>query len=406
MNEIYKDELSDKKYLKLNTLSSSKGFCEYSEEVDNDPSATSKDLILNKINQYKRTQSDLSKSFNKKKSNFELKTGHLRLCSPREMYISDTCSNIFFDSEKEKINKTINPTPIEKPKKDTRDLTQPKKCRGAVKWVSKLDWTSKDGALLFRTFNKKIIPIYNGKPIDSSDRSFAYERKKIDMSDSFYSQPYDTNFKVSKKGSTIRLEEQKLNNELNTNIPHKKYESQKIMLKSSCSHLKSYNKTYYDDIEKLKKKTVDTESNDKSYIAKNINRNDLTAYYRKKGIHIYNVNESNPFQKDLKTNTISFKIRQRVDQKKALNSASNELKSQFKDAEILPVKKKINYKKTSIGDNTIKIQNSHLLNNKAEKVLAGDKKNYKQHNEVNSSFSKKFIGLDYRYKNNHKRVKV
>lgn len=408
MNEIYRDGLSPEKELPLNTIGSSKGFLCRTED---------KNSHHNRCITALSEANNVNKSFKKLKSPFEMKTGSKNMARPRLMMVSDMASNIFNDDNLEKKKEIFKPSVFPRARRDTRDLTQPKKCRGTTKWVAKMDWTSPDGELIFKTFNPKNNT--NGKTLEIGDHSFAYEKKKIDMSDSFNPNPYCTYRpeNTDKSGARLRIEEEKLNNELSAEprLPKCKYECEQKLMYDKMSHLKTYNDDYFKVIEKVKNHTIEATPKEKVFVVKHgdkINKEDLEKYYQQKGIHIYNVKEANTFlkEKDDARNTISFSIREQDMENKmsqrSIKEAAKELNKK-NGVEITPMKKISVNRKRGINDDFVRIKNTHKLNTNAIRGIDdGSHRVLKNNNTVNSSFSKKFQDINHRYKSDTKRLKV
>lgn len=192
LKELYSSSLAPNKPFPIYTLGSSKGYCEKRELIDNTPNYRT----LTPGVQTKNT-------FKKLKSPFEIKTGNKVMAHPREMFVSDMKSNIFNDREQERKNASLSPRPVPKPKKDTKDLTKPKKCRGNVKWVAKMDWKAPDSEIIFRTFNSKNNVENKEQTLNLGSLGFHHLRKKIDMADSFGPQPYNTHRELTHTNHTV-----------------------------------------------------------------------------------------------------------------------------------------------------------------------------------------------------------
>ena len=385
MNELYGGELEPVERAKTpNHITSTRGFCEFRENTDN--SAT-------------LCPEDMSRSFKKHISPFECKTQHMKMDKPREMMVKDMTSNIFNDKDIERKNRNVTAERKEKPPLDTRDLTQPKRIKGAAKWVSNMDWKSKDGALIFKTYIPKNDVTNQGKSLTVGDKEFAFKKKKIDDSDSFNPVPYKTKtYMPDKNCRNIRLEEAKMNNAI----------SKKIIPRNRCT----FEKVIRKPVNYPTESSLEVKPREKTYIIKNgvkINSKELEQYYRDKGLHIYNIKEPNTFLKEENDarNTISFNIREQgTDCYKNLKKASEDLKNKYKGIEIVPMRKIEVNRKRELGNNYFRNKESHKLHRNANMIKENlNTTNYKPHNEINSSFTKKFIGLDHRYKSDTKRLK-
>ena len=351
---------------------SSKGYLEFMEVDQNIP-----DAVRNKPR---------NQSFNRKKVNYYIKNRTFKAFGkPRDQLITDLSSNIFNDPVVEKKNMVIKPQKVYKESKNTSLLTQPKVLNNRNKWLSKLDWKNPKGEILFKHYTDD----------KSAEKQNAFDRKMKDMEDSVldYSAIHPKTERKQKMKNYKRI-----NDYSKEKVPFGLSAAKEKKVKENVSGLFS-NEQFYENNFKLKQIPNDSFI-EKSYTinnAGNLEKKDLVKLYHDKGIHVYNVKEEadNVFNGTQKKK-YTCKVREIKGEGKTFENASNELKSKYKEIDIVP-EKKICVNKRIYADSYAGNRDVYKFN---ENNIAEKPKTVKKNNDINRTFTNQYKNVNYSYKSN------
>ena len=159
------------------------------------------------------------------------------------------------------------------------------------------------------------------------------------------------------------------------------------------------NEQFYENNFKLKQIPNDSFI-EKSYTinnAGNLEKKDLVKLYHDKGIHVYNVKEEadNVFNGTQKKK-YTFKVREIKGEGKTFENASNELKSKYKEIDIVP-EKKICVNKRIYADSYAGNRDVYKFN---ENNIAEKPKTVKKNNDINRTFTNQYKNVNHSYKSN------
>lgn len=328
-------------------LTSSKGYNEYRDLVDNKPPRSeSKD-----------------RSFNRLKDNHGYDNHHNFDCqlSARENHYEDMKSNIFYDTQKDKKNTVLKMKKIPKESRNTYLSTQPKQISKTArnKWVANLSWKDTKGQFLFETYK-------------STSQSSKSHKKRSQKNVNDYVKP------------DIKCDD----------YAHKK------KIEEGISQLNFKENFYHEGYKKSKIPNQDIRDEQFTLQGDEISKENLVKFFTKKGVHIYNVNDETDLIQNGKQK-LTFKLRDNDGKGK---KAVDELKNQYKKINVQETKKIVVNKRihpeTYSGVRDVYRYNS-INNNGMKKPITS-----KRNNDIDRSFSNGYRNINHSYKSNFQKALV